>query len=149
MNFRINYSQLSAEFIIVVVGVAVALAADNWRQGLSDRNLEMEYVERLIAELEFGRNEIGGLRKFLGEAGNGAAALLDQIEKKSTPLDEDAAILNFAYAAKTGGYSDTIAHDLTYRELISTGNLSLIRKATARASRLHQVDNRAEHKSPK
>jgi hypothetical protein len=42
VKFSINYTQLGAEFVIVVIGVAVALAADGWRQELSERGLEAE-----------------------------------------------------------------------------------------------------------
>lgn len=98
MKFSINHTQLGAEFVIVVIGVAVALAADGWRQELSERGLEAEYLERLIAEVEIGKDRFILDREFLTDASEGASKLLATIEAKAD-LDREEAINNFAYAA--------------------------------------------------
>lgn len=134
MKLQINYKHLAAEFVIVVVGVAVALAADGWRQELLDRNLENEYVERLIFELEITRSRLVQEREFLAEAHEGARRLLEKFES-SEHLDSDDAIMDFAYAARTGGYTNGTTNRLVaYDELVSTGRLQLIRQTNIRNS---------------
>ena len=44
----INSKQIGVEFVVVVIGVAVALAADSYREDLADREIEQEYLERLV-----------------------------------------------------------------------------------------------------
>ena len=39
------------EFVIIVAGVLVALMAEEWRQSRADARLEIEYLERVAAEL--------------------------------------------------------------------------------------------------
>jgi|GEM_PF-4635574 len=134
MKISINYSQLSAEFIIVVVGVAVALAADNWRQGLSDQTLEYDYIERLSVDLDSGRIQMAELKDRFAEANNGARSLLEKLELNSINDNKDEAIDNFAYAAMTGGFSSSFRHDFTYQELVSTGRLQFVRNVEIRSA---------------
>jgi len=98
VKFSINHTQLGAEFVIVVIGVAVALAADGWRQELSERGLEAEYLELVIALAMIGEDRYILDREFLTDASEGASKLLATIEAKAY-LDREEAINNFAYAA--------------------------------------------------
>jgi len=41
MKLNISFSQLIAEFFIVFVGVAIALAADDWRGDRKERDREL------------------------------------------------------------------------------------------------------------
>ena len=50
-NHSLPWLRLSAEFIVIVFGVLVALAADQWMEARDDRSTELEYVERLRANL--------------------------------------------------------------------------------------------------
>lgn len=134
MKININYSQLSAEFIIVVVGVAVALAADNWRQGLSDQTLEYDYIERLSLDFDSGRIEMMELRDRFVEANDGARSLLAKLELNGINDNKDESIGNFAYAAMTGGFSESFKHDFTYQELVSTGRLQFVRNVEIRSA---------------
>jgi hypothetical protein len=48
---RRRFAFLGAEFVLIVAGVLVALALDQWRGRLSDRALEVAYAERLRNDL--------------------------------------------------------------------------------------------------
>jgi hypothetical protein len=125
--FKLNVSQLVAEFIIVVVGVAVALAADNWRQEFSDRDLEQLNVEQLVVDLNNGNRSLKGQQTYLNRARVGAMQLLSQLDSPSNPLDLDSVVTNFASSAQIGGRSETFRHNNTYLGLTSTGRLQLIK----------------------
>jgi len=43
--------RLGAEFVVIVVGVLVALAVDQWRTSVDQRALELEYAQRLKVAL--------------------------------------------------------------------------------------------------
>lgn len=88
MKFSINYTQLGAEFVIVVIGVAVALAADGWRQELSERGLEAEYLERLIAEVEIGKDRFILDREFLTDASEGLPSFWPLSKLKLTSTEK-------------------------------------------------------------
>ncbi len=45
-----DWVAVAIEFAIVVLGIFVALQADNWNQGRKDRQLEQVYISRLIDE---------------------------------------------------------------------------------------------------
>lgn len=50
-NRTLSWARLSAEFVVIVIGVLAALAVDQWRNALDDRALELEYAGRLKADL--------------------------------------------------------------------------------------------------
>jgi hypothetical protein len=39
------------EFLVIILGVLVALGVDQWRESARDRQLEQEYLVRLVADL--------------------------------------------------------------------------------------------------
>ena len=48
---NINFKQLSIEFLVFLIGVPIALAADNWREYIADRRLEEKYLDRFQADI--------------------------------------------------------------------------------------------------
>ena len=40
------------EILLVVIGIFIALQVDTWRQGNTDRQLEKEYLQRLVLDLD-------------------------------------------------------------------------------------------------
>ena len=48
----IAWKKGATEFVIVVVGVMLALAADRWQQEFQEQETAAEYIERLAADLE-------------------------------------------------------------------------------------------------
>jgi hypothetical protein len=116
------------EFVIVVLGVATALAADGLRKSLGDRAVEREYTARLADELVRGRARIVYNANRVGAALTAIDTLLSA--RHRTP---DTAVVRLAVAAANYEYNQAgVVHDLTYRELLSTGSLSLIRDLNTR-----------------
>ena len=116
------------EFVIVVLGVATALAADGLRKSFGDRAVEREYTARLADELVRGRARIVYNANRVGAALTAIDTLLSA--RHRTP---DTAVVRLAVAAANYEYNQAgVVHDLTYRELLSTGSLSLIRDLNTR-----------------
>ena len=125
----------SLEIAVIVLGVLIALAVDEWRNGVDDRQLEREYVARLIQDLkrtedalEYGetsaanRSEYGKwfLRQVTGQA-------------PPAPLDQ------LALVAVKSGIQPTsevpyLGSRSTYDELLSTGRSVLLQSEEIRAA---------------
>ena len=118
MKININYPQLAAEFVIVFVGVAVALAADGWRQGLQDRSIENDYLERITIEMEDGYSVMEGVRERTADALAATSLLVGLLE--SEVVDKITLTDNFLLASRLGFSRNNQLHDVAYRELVST-----------------------------
>ena len=62
-----NWTRLLSEFLVIVVGVLVALGFDEWGQARRDHALEQEYLVRIGHDLERGRINTDSVR--LGHVG--------------------------------------------------------------------------------
>lgn len=131
---RSRVIRMGAELLVIVVGVLVALAVDEWSGSLEERELEGEYLQSLAIDL--------------GEDSTAyASALVPNLEEALTALSK---ILPVAHGADAMP-SDTVGflrlmwestfsvtqfeeRRTTFEELLATGNLSLIRSAELRAS---------------
>jgi hypothetical protein len=130
----------AGEFLIVVVGVAVALAADSWRQDWSDRGAEDEYLARLAKDLELGREQLAGSHNRVGRllsASEALIATLDRPETADEVLIEEIQAVSISVCALTR----RLDHNATYRELEATGRLMLIRDADLRQEIVSYYDD--------
>lgn len=126
LGVELNYRQLSAEFVVIVVGVAVALAADSWRQDLEDRRIESEYQQRLLTDLETGLDQLQGQFNGQTNASNGAKKLIEFLSYDIQEAPDNEIVNNFILASKQGFNPSSLSHRDTYDELISTGRLNII-----------------------
>ena len=120
---RQDWPTVTVEFLLVVLGVLLALQLDNWNEQRKDRALFQDYLIQLQADL---RQDINQAERrieastFLDER---AAYLISVIEGKTAqPIDQNrlvSSVLTAGYA-----YLDLVNRQ-TYDELISTGNLRL------------------------
>ena len=126
MKLPISYKHLAAEFVIVVVGVAVALAADSWRQGIQEQSLINSYFERLKNDLMIGKDQLETVSADLESIEKATGFLLGVKEAEKAGLDEDILVENINLASRAGFVRAEFNHDTTYTELIETGRLALI-----------------------
>ncbi len=118
-----------AEFFVIVVGVLAALGVDAFVDWLEDRELEEEYIERLLADVEYDLAEI----EFAASLAEAAIAQLDVLsdEERFAAVDDDE-LLSIAYVA---GHSRQIDRSRsTFDEMIFSGRLRVIRSRNVRAA---------------
>ena len=85
--------RLAGEFIVIVVGVLVALATDRWSQSLSAAEAERVYVERLMVDIRADSVEAEGFLTALPEAIAARDSLLSALEGEGPlPADLQAAV---------------------------------------------------------
>ena len=126
------------EFLIIVAGVIVGLAADEWRESLQDRARESDYLERLEADLLTGRARIEPYALRFSEVAGAVEQLIGVLESRDPVVDTAAFLALTAQAGASGFDRDGLVYSATYDELIATGNLGIIRN---RELRRHIVEH--------
>jgi len=125
---------LFGETVVVVLGVLIALSLDDYWTDRQERALELQYVDRIIADvhadIEYVDNTIRDLwiRKL---------QILDTIApvvRGNEPIPEDIELFlrNVALGGIGGASSTRWVTSTTFDDLRSTGNLRLIRDAELR-----------------
>ena len=125
-----NWFAVVLDFVIVVFGIFIALQVDAWRISENERDLERQYLERLLRDMEVSILEqrslfdmdAAGIRAMDQLAENLRARSLDETDREST-----VAALNHV-----GWVERPILNLVTIRELQSSGNIALIRNAAIR-----------------
>jgi hypothetical protein len=122
-----NWFAVALDFLIVVVGVFIGIEVANWNQARQDRNEERRYYGQLIVDL---RTDVDTLsfavkkaREFDEAAELTLAGLSGEAAHRTSPGRMATAIhhAGFIYIPRTSRG--------TYDELISTGNLGLLRNS--------------------
>ena len=129
MPTRLNWRHLLGEFVVIVVGVLVALWVDQLREAHDDAALEVEYVESFVTDLNADLAQFDETEAWMRRSEAAAATVLALY--KGTPPTENAADL--VAAVETAGWQSwpSITRN-TIDDLKSTGNLRLIRDADLR-----------------
>lgn len=112
------------ETLIVVVGVLIALAVDSWREERRDERTEEQYLSSLLEDLESDFAELDRAGSQARTATASARTVLQVLEGQARPLPGD----SLAHAVEYAGFLYFPAYfPYTFDELVSTGNLRIIR----------------------
>lgn len=84
---RIPWTRLGAEFVVIVVGVLVALWADSWWEARQDRARERGALEEVVADLEQDSLDLDRLRTSRREWDAAAAWMDRSAERATVPAD--------------------------------------------------------------
>ncbi len=119
------------EFSIVVLGIFFALQAENWNEGRRDRQLEQDYISRLIDETKANIDILTEHEQIFEEKVQFIFALPD------LPLDDafQRDPQGFMYQLDYSSYVQIPnLRSETYQELESSGRLALLRDARLRSA---------------
>jgi len=122
--------RVSAEVLVIVVGVLLALWAEAWRESREEHRLAHSYLQRLRADVHLDRDRFARIR-FLHEQYREAANELLRILNDESEADP----IEAAYLLARAGYlapDNTVTS--TYEDLVSSGRLFLIQDEVLRAS---------------
>jgi hypothetical protein len=114
-------TKLVGEFILIVVGVLVALAVESALEDRADDELRDQYLTRLAMDLEADKTGLEGRIEFFTDVQRFSQDVLTWLDGDA-PLDRRVLLASF-YAAEVWPMS---ASTSTYRDLHSTGNLRLL-----------------------
>jgi hypothetical protein len=120
---------LAAEFVLVVVGVLVALAVDTAFENRRDSELRDEYIERVRADVEHDRQALEYRVQFFNDVQVFSQQFLDWLDA-DTLLDNEIVLAAF-YSSEIWPF---VASQSTYQDLLSTGSIRLIDDINLRTS---------------
>ena len=78
---RKSAAGLVAELFVVILGVMIALAADNWREDWAESQVEQRYLQRLASDLKNGIGILGRERENFSRVRASAVELIEAIEE--------------------------------------------------------------------
>jgi len=129
MSTRVNWRFLLGEFVVIVVGVLVALWVDQLREARVNAGLEIEYVQSLVTDLDADLAQFDESEAWMRRQEAAAATVLALYA--GSPPTEDPADLVAAVETAGWQYVPSITRN-TLEDLRSTGNLRLIRDPNLR-----------------
>jgi hypothetical protein len=124
----------AAQFLVVVAGVLVALAANDWAQRNREQRLAEDYAIRIIEDLDRVASSLEGIADWTRAVESAAGVLLPVLEG-SSQLDDPLRLVAAAYQASRVRLPDL--SPIVYRELLATGQIRLFRDATLRQALGH------------
>lgn len=131
---KIAWPRLGAEAVMIIVSILLAFGVEEWREERSDRNIEREYLVRLLEDLaaNITEAEFQGAQHALQVAN--ARAVFPQVNSGEKSGLEDVIIVTASYNASPSAIANWV--DDTFEELKATGKLSLIQSPEIRRTLL-------------
>ena len=129
MSPRLNWRLLLGEFVVIVVGVLMALWVDELREARENAALEIEYLESFVTDLEADLAQFDETEAWMHRSEAAAATVLALYEG-SPPTGN---LGDLVMAVETAGWQSwPVITRNTIDDLRSTGNLRLIRDRSLR-----------------
>ncbi len=125
--------RMAAEFVVIVVGVLVAFGVQDWADRGSDRLAEVQYLERLAADLR-GDSAIVADR-FIPDLASSDSILrvTQRIARSAAPFPVDT-ISFLADLSRTQSAPFFWILSETYDELLATGSLAVLESSEVRSA---------------
>jgi len=124
-----NWTAVSLDFLIVVVGVFMGIQLGNWNEVRGERAAERVILERLETEFEYQKTELLYLAERLSvfrAAAKGVTVAL----KEGAPPEDQAQFLE--WLTETPNLGRPPARSATYVQLLSSGELDLLSNGNLR-----------------
>ena len=118
-----NWTAICIEFVLLVVGVFLGIQVANWNNEREANKKSAEFTEKLIADLREESWRYQFLLEYQRDIRRAAENTADAISGKK-PLSNEEFLIN-AYRATQ--YKQGASRRSTYDELVSTGNIGLIK----------------------
>jgi len=121
-----NWFAVTLDFLIVVVGVFIGIEVANWNEARQDRQEERRYYTQLLVDLRADLETLAEAEKRADRHDEAAQMVIDRLDGAPTRASPG----RLARAIQLAGWI-YIPHASrgTYDELISTGNLGLLRNS--------------------
>jgi len=126
-----DWASFAIEFLIVLLGVFLALQAEDWNQERKDRNLEEAYISRLIDEARSNIDILAQHEKIFEEKVEFILALPNLQLNEAFQRDPLEFMHQLDYSTYVGVPN---LRAETYQELESSGRLTLLRNSELRSA---------------
>ena len=132
-DFAINFRRPVAEVLIIVTGVLIALGLDNWNDNRIERNLETQYLARLLEEVSINVR----VGEQIIELANQQIDPLSSVDAILRQSRESRSMTDMVIASRSGalslGWALSEFTDVVFEELRGTGNLGIVRDIELRS----------------
>ena len=112
------------EIVVIILGISITLALEQWRDGVKERKLEQVYLGNLLADIQADRQSLrdaaSGTQLLLGHGND----LLQFVNEPVTHLLSTDQVHSDVRAVLSR--PKFIAHDATFSDLKTSGNLHLV-----------------------
>jgi hypothetical protein len=120
------------EIVLVVIGILIALQINNWNEGRKERVREVEFLKGLKTDLLADKVSLEDVIENRAAKIEGSIALLGNVE-----LDTYAQVFSADSMITTvHGWVEYVPQTNTFDELVSSGNLSIIKNDSIKSSLL-------------
>ena len=126
-GLRSASSRLVAEFVVIVVGVLVALGVNSFVSWTRDRDLEKEYLGRLLQDVDYDLSELA----FVEAVATAAQAYADTLLMPGVSDGWDDPQFVGAVVLASNSREVDLSRS-TFQELVNSGRIGLIRSSKLR-----------------
>jgi hypothetical protein len=127
------------EIVLVVIGILIALSINNWNENRKERNKEINYLKNLKVDLE---NEILNSEEFVAYHFRKVQACSKLINDGAPTNIKEVQVYTDTYET-VFDWKDFVPNNNTFKELLSSGNLSLIKNDSIKNGLLELEKNYA------
>jgi hypothetical protein len=120
-----NWSTVVLEILIVVIGIYIGLQADEWNQNRKEDQRAEQVLEDLRVEFAAIEHVASGLADYYKEIVDNLGLLTASVRAGEIKAQDEATIRDAI--ANGGNFGDPPPPSGTFRDLMSSGNLALIR----------------------
>ncbi|MFT3896701.1 MAG: hypothetical protein QM719_03250 [Thermomonas sp.] len=118
-----------AEFLVVVVGILVAMALNSWYQDRQDALSERDYLQRLSRDLQGTMDSLQEARAFEQKQFDDGIFASRALAASTHPADREAVATALSHLAER---RTLLLRNTTYVDMLNTGNLRLVRDTKLR-----------------
>ncbi|MFL6723334.1 MAG: DUF6090 family protein [Sphingomicrobium sp.] len=122
-----NWFAVTLDFFIVVIGVFIGIEVANWNQARQDRQEERRYYGQLLVDLKGDLETLSMAERRADQYDEAAQLVIDRLSGKA-PAQASAGRMATAIHYAGFIYIPSASRG-TYNELVSTGNLGLLRNS--------------------
>ena len=130
-KFKLNWSYAVGELLIVIIGVLIALAIDQWNGDRLERVEEVDVVARILADFQSDLQDFDFRLKAVGAKEE--SLLRVKINLAGGALNDPAAFLRDIIGGADFGWNQGLARRSTYDNLLESGKLGIIADSSIRA----------------
>ena len=116
-----------AELSVVVFGILIAFQVDSWREDMSQREQERQYLTEMLIDLE---NDTISLNRSIAQRQNRLPAIRELIVLLTNPLTQqgrEGKLLELESQALDGGIASFDANTVTFDKVQESGALAVVR----------------------
>jgi hypothetical protein len=131
---KINWPQATAEVALLLLGIGIALAADDWLEETRERQEEQKYLASLEADYQVTRDNLLRAKEFRERNNESTNQLLDMLLAGTLEGDDDHIadlIIRAHYVATPAAVFGT------YYDMVNSGDLRLLRDEELRLKLAH------------